>query len=238
MSRNALGAAISTLDPQALDLSDGYYHAQIAVGHEARDSNIALVAKELPYVLADQVGGPAQQFDILFHKEGGFRWITLRRKALPGTRVEPGRWTLDDYLDREVFALVEQLVKPRYQGAVYGKMEALKTPSGHIAVKLVRQCGRWRIAFPDIEARFGSTVTSLSMGSNTLRFLIDGDTSNEGILEIMRQVAAHLQLYFPPYIYVEDSTEQLADSMLEGLFSRGGCRFWIDFYAKQAAEAK
>ncbi len=227
LSLRALGRAMSMLDPQALDLSDRYFHANIAVGPEATDDSIARVVAELPRTLAVHVGGPAQQFSCTFHTEGSFRWVTLRRQLLPGTRrIEPGMHYIEELLDDKVFSLLEQLVVPQYQGAVYGRMEAYKAPNGMIVMKLVRRCGRWRIALSDLDIHLADLISHPCCEGEKLQFLIDGDATNERILDITQQVAAHLELYFPSYIYLEDTTERLPYQALTG--KQGNYRFWMD----------
>lgn len=238
LSISALGHALNALAPQALKLSDFYYDARIAIGPKASDEDIAQAVVDLPRSLTALLGGPNRQFTCRFQSDELGRWLVVRGKMPAGTRYEPGMDCLEEYLDRDVFALLEQLITPKYQGAVYGKMEARKTSSGFIVLQLVRTCGRWRIGLTDLRTKFEYIAYASIEPGGILNFVIDGDTSNERILEICTEVAEYLDLYFPGHIYVVDSTEKYASYMLDGLGARGDYRMWIDFEAEQAAGAK
>ncbi len=238
LSISALGHKLNALAPQALNLSDFYYDARIAIGPNAADKDIAQVVVDLPRSLTAALGGPNRQFTCRFQSDELGRALVVRGKMPAGTRYEPGMDYLDEYLDRDVFALLERLITPKYQGAVYGQVEACKTPGGFIALQLVRTCGRWRIGLTDLQTKFEHISYASIEPGGVLHFVIDGDTPNERILEICAEVAEYLDLYFPGHIYVVDSTKKYAGYMLDGLGARGNYRMWIDFEAKQAAEAK
>lgn len=237
LSLSALGHALNALDPQALNLSDFYFDARIIIGPKASDEDIAQVVVDLPRSLTAALGGPDRQFTCRFQNDENGRCLVVRGKMPAGVRYEPDMDRLEEYLDRDVFALLERLITPKHQGAVYGQMEARKTPGGWIALKLVRTCGRWRIGLTDLETRFTYLSQASIETEGTLHFVIDGDTPNERIQEICHEVAEYLDLYFSGQIYVVDSTKKYASYMLEGLATRGGYRFWMDFEAKQATEA-
>lgn len=237
LSISALGHALNALAPQALNLSDFYYDARIAVGPHASDKDIAQMVVDLPRSLTATLGGPNRQFTCRFQKDELGRSLVVRGKMPAGTRHEPGMDYLEEYLDRDVFALLERLVTPKYQGAVYGQMEACKTPGGFIALQLVRTCGRWRIGLTDLQKKFEHISYASIEPGGILHFVIDGDASNERILEISTEVAEYLDLYFPGHIYVVDSTHKYASYMLDGLGARRDYRMWIDFEAEQAAKA-
>lgn len=236
LSLSALGHALNALDPQALNLSDFYFDARIIIGPKASDEDIAQVVVDLPRSLTAALGGPDRQFTCKLQNDENGRCLVVRGKMPAGVRYEPGMDRLEEYLDRDVFALLERLITPKHQGAVYGQMEARKTSGGWIILKLVRTCGRWRIGLTDLQTKFEYISYASIEPGDVLHCVIDGDTSNERIKEICAEVAEYLDLYFSGQIYVVDSTKKYPSYMLEGLGARGGYRFWMDFEANQAEE--
>ncbi len=219
--------ALELVFPQAMRLDDRYFSARIAAGPEASVAQIELVRAALPNVLAHEVGGPAEQFECSYVAEWGYRWLTIRRRLLPGVYKEDRRFYIEELLDRNVFDFLERVVRPRYQGSAYGKMRVRKNCDNKLSLTLVRYCGRWRISIGDIEDHFPE-VSAAMIEHDELRLSIPGDTPNAGILEFFQRVAAHLELYMPLYVHLDDPTCKIPADALGRASQAGNYRLYMD----------
>lgn len=237
LSHTALAQALKALEPQALDLSHFYYSAKIAIGPSVSGETIDQVATDLPRNLTALLGG-TKQFTCRLQSDELGRWLVVRGELPEGVVFQHDRDNLEEYLDRHAFALLERYAVPKYQGAVYGKMEARKTEGGFIHLQLVRTCGRWLIGLKDLQSKFTDIAYASIEPGAILHFIISGDTPNERIREICTEVAEYLDLYFAGHIYVVDSTETYPSYALERLGVTGDYRMWIDFEANQASSGQ